>query len=78
MTVVTTIHRLYGINLRKNYFTHIAFLQSDPKGMDGPSAGITMTLAIMSYLGDPRLPPEKRKPIPMLLDTPVTGTVASG
>ena len=34
-----------------------------------------MTLAIMSILGDPRLPKKERKPVPMRLDYPVTGTV---
>jgi predicted ATP-dependent protease len=75
MTVQTTINRLYSINLVKDYYVHIAFIQSDPKAMDGPSAGITMTLSLMSWLGDPRLPADKRTRVPMRLDTPVTGTV---
>ena len=74
-TVRTTIFRLYGIDLKKDYYVHISFLQSDPRGMDGPSAGITMTLALMSILGDPRLPPERRAPVPIDLAYPVTGTV---
>ena len=78
MTVRTTIYRLYGIDLKKDYYVHISFLQSDPKGMDGPSAGITMTLALMSLLGDPRLPVSEgseRAQVPMNLAYPVTGTV---
>lgn len=75
LTVVTTINRLYGLNLTKHFYCHIAFLQTDPKSIDGPSAGCAMTLAIMSWLGDPRLPREQRGPVPMKLDTPITGTV---
>lgn len=73
--VRTTIFKIYGIDLMRGYYTHIAFDQSDPKGVDGPSAGITMTLAIMSCLGDPRLPKEQRQPISIRMDTAVTGTI---
>jgi len=73
--VKTTILQLYDIDLQTEYYTHISFIQSDPRGMDGPSAGITMTLAIMSQLGDPRVPAEQRVPIPMRQDTAITGTV---
>lgn len=74
-TVRTSIYNMYGIDITKEYYVQIAFLQSDPRGMDGPSAGITMTLALMSRLGDPRLPEEKRVPVPIRRDTAVTGTV---
>lgn len=74
-TVRTTILRLYGIDIVLDYYVQIAFLQTDPRSMDGPSAGITMTLALMSILGDPRLPEEARKPLAMRLDIPITGTV---
>ena len=74
-TVKTAILQLYGIDLETEYYVHVSFIQSDPKGMDGPSAGITMTLAIMSQLGDPRIPQEQRVPVPMRQDTAITGTV---
>jgi len=74
-TVRTTIYRLYGIDLAKEYYVHVSFLQTDAKGIDGPSAGITMTLAIMSCLGDPRIAKDERKPIPIRQDIAVTGTV---
>lgn len=75
-TVRTAILSMYGIDLVKDYYVHISFLQSDPKAIDGPSAGITMTLAIMSQLGDPRIEDAKlRQPIPISQDTAVTGTI---
>jgi len=74
-TVRTTIYRLYGIDLAKEYYVNISFIQQDAKSIDGPSAGITMTLAIMSMLGDPRIAKDERKPIPIRQDTAVTGTV---
>ena len=73
--VRTAIYQLYGIDLRRTHYVHINFVQSDPKGIDGPSAGITMTLALMSLLGDPRIPANKRKPVPLRQDTAITGTV---
>ena len=72
-TVRTTIYRLYGIDLAKDYYVHVSFDQTDAKSIDGPSAGVTMTLAIMSWLGDPRI--AERIPIPIRQDTCVTGTV---
>ncbi len=72
-SVRTAILRMYGLDLQKETYTHVTFLQS--RGVDGPSAGITMTLAIMSHLGDPRLPPEKRVPIPLRQDVAVTGAI---
>src|SRR5207245_1234430 len=42
-TVRTSIYRLYGVDLAKDYYVHISFPQSDAKAIDGPSAGITMT-----------------------------------
>ncbi|MEM3111320.1 MAG: hypothetical protein QXG41_09205, partial [Candidatus Caldarchaeum sp.] len=41
--VRTVIYRMYGIDLAKDYYTHIKFSQSR---VDGPSAGITAVLAI--------------------------------
>jgi lon-related putative ATP-dependent protease len=72
-TVRTAIYRLYGEDLARRYYVHVSFLQS--RGVDGPSAGVTMTLALMSLLGDPDVPKEDRKPIPLRQDTAVTGTV---
>ena len=72
-TVRTTIYRIYGIDLAKEYYVHVSFVQSDAKALDGPSAGITMTLAVMSCLGDPRK--YDLVPVPMRQDTAVTGTV---
>lgn len=71
--VRTSIFKLYDIDLAKDYYVHASFLQS--AGVDGPSAGTTMTLAIMSLLGDPDLPVDKRNPIPIRQDMAVTGTV---
>jgi predicted ATP-dependent protease len=48
--VRTAIYVLYGIDISKHCYTHIKFSQTR---VDGPSAGITMTLAIMSILGEP-------------------------
>jgi len=58
-------------------YTHISFAQHGGKEnfVEGPSAGVTMTLALMSILGDPRLPPEQRKPIPIHQNVGVTGTI---
>lgn len=61
--VRTSIYRMYGIDLAKDYYVHVSFLQN--RGVDGPSAGTTMTLAIMSIL--------EEKPIRQ--DIAVTGTV---
>lgn len=71
--VRTAILKMYGVDISRDYYTHITFLQN--KGVDGPSAGITMTLSIMSFLGDPSLPPEERVPIPLRQDVAVTGAV---
>ncbi len=72
-TVRAAIYRLYGIDLAKDYYVHVSFPQQ--KDVDGPSAGAAMTLAIMSILGDPDLPPEQRKPVPLRQDIGVTGTI---
>jgi lon-related putative ATP-dependent protease len=48
--VRTVINQLYGIDLAKQCYVHIKFSQTR---VDGPSAGISMTLALMSWLGDP-------------------------
>lgn len=72
--VKSAIAVLYpGVNLEKDYYTHISFNQT--KGVDGPSAGAAMTVAVMSYLGDPRKPPKDRKPVPMRQDVAMTGAV---
>lgn len=52
--VRAAIMKMYGKDLMKHYTTFISFAQS--KDVDGPSAGTTMTIAVMSALGDPRLP----------------------
>ena len=56
--VRTAIFKMYGIDPALDRYTHISFAQAGGKDgfVDGPSAGTTMTLAIMSHLGDPRLP----------------------
>ena len=81
-TVRTTIYRMYGVDLARDYYVHVSFVQSDAKSIDGPSAGITMTLSIMSCLGDPRdyarYKEGKTKhpqPVPIRQDTAITGTV---
>ena len=71
--VTTNINRMYGINLHADYDVHIAFAESNK--IDGPSAGAAMTMAVMSCLGDPRLPAAKRKPVPMRLEAAMTGGV---
>jgi len=38
----------YGIDIAQNYFTHIDFAQAF--GVDGPSAGVTMTLLLCSLI----------------------------
>jgi Lon-like ATP-dependent protease len=71
--VRTSIFKMYDIDLAKDFYVHVSFLQS--AGVDGPSAGTTMTLAIMSLLGDPDVPLKDRKPMPIRQDMAVTGTV---
>jgi len=51
--VRTVIRKLYGIDIKKDHYTHVSFAQQ--KDVEGPSAGVAMTLTIMSRLGDPRL-----------------------
>jgi lon-related putative ATP-dependent protease len=72
-TVRTVIRKLYGIDIAKDHYTHIAF--AEQKDVEGPSAGVAMALALMSRLGDPRLPADKRKPVPLRQDIAVTGTI---
>ena len=57
--VRTAIFKMYGIDPAMDRYTHISFAQHGGKEnfVEGPSAGVTMTLALMSILGDPRLPP---------------------
>lgn len=72
-TVRTVIRKLYGKDIAKDYYTHIAFARQ--KDVEGPSAGAAMVLALMSLLGDPRVAEKDRKPIPMRLDAAMTGTI---
>lgn len=68
----TAIYRLYGIDIAKHFYTHVKFSQSR---VDGPSAGITATLAIMSLLGDPRTFNGELRPTPIRQDIAVTGAL---
>ena len=52
--VRASILKMYGKDIMEDYKTFIAFAQQ--KDVEGPSAGCAMTLAVMSLLGDPRLP----------------------
>lgn len=80
------ILKMYGVDIMEHYKTFIAF--AEQKDVEGPSAGCAMTLAVMSLLGDPRLPAPHdgvcpkdehkqghRKPVPLRQDVAVTGTV---
>lgn len=57
--VRTAIFKMYDIDPAIDLYTHVSFSQHGGKDnfVEGPSAGVTMTLALMSILGDPRLPP---------------------
>lgn len=46
--VRTVILQRYGVDIGQHYFAHIDFAQS--YGVDGPSAGVTMTLLLCSLL----------------------------
>ena len=48
--VRTAILRIYGIDLKTQAYTHIKFSGTR---IDGPSAGVTMTISLMSSPGDP-------------------------
>ncbi|MGD2201201.1 MAG: hypothetical protein PVJ38_06195, partial [Candidatus Bathyarchaeota archaeon] len=48
--VRTVIMKRHHVDIAQHYFTHIDFAQSH--GVDGPSAGVTMTLLISSLLMD--------------------------
>jgi len=48
MKVRSVILKKYGIDIAQEYMTHLDFSQD--YGIDGPSAGVTMTLAICSIL----------------------------
>jgi lon-related putative ATP-dependent protease len=81
------ILKMYGVDVMEHYKTFVSF--AEQKDVEGPSAGCAMTLALMSLLGDPRLPekhegecPEDgshvkghRKPVPLRQDVAVTGTI---
>lgn len=62
-TVRTCFRRLYKKDLETEYYVQIAFTQQ--KGVDGPSAGCAMTLALMSL--------QENKPLRQ--DVAITGTV---
>jgi len=64
--VRSVILQKYGVDIAQDYMTHIDFSQS--YGIDGPSAGVTMTLLICSLL--------EGKPIRQ--DTAVTGEINVG
>ncbi|MBI2624873.1 MAG: AAA family ATPase [Candidatus Nealsonbacteria bacterium] len=74
-TVRTTILRRYHVDIARECYTHISFVQSN--GIDGPSAGITMALAIASILGDPTEFRKTREfnPIRIRQDTAITGAI---
>jgi Lon-like ATP-dependent protease len=47
------INQLYEIDLSQDYFTHVDFAQEH--GVEGPSAGVTMTLALISCLTNKKI-----------------------
>jgi len=46
--VRSVIMKRYGVDIAQQYFSHIDFTQS--RGVDGPSAGVTMTLLLCSLI----------------------------
>jgi Lon-like ATP-dependent protease len=64
--VRSVILQKYGIDIAQDYFTHIDFAQS--YGVDGPSAGVTMTILLCSLI--------EGKPIKQ--DVAVTGEINLG
>lgn len=64
--VRSVILQKYGVDIAQDYMTHIDFSQS--YGVDGPSAGVTMTLLLCSLI--------EGKPIRQ--DTAVTGEINVG
>jgi len=64
--VRSVILQKYGVDIAQDYFTHIDFAQS--YGVDGPSAGVTMTILLCSLL-------EGR---PVRQDVAVTGEINLG
>ncbi len=64
--VRSVILRKYGVDIAQEYFTHIDFAQA--YGVDGPSAGVTMTILLCSLL--------EGKPIRQ--DVAVTGEINIG
>ena len=64
--VRSVIVQKYGLDIAQEYFTHIDFAQA--YGVDGPSAGVTMTLLLCSLI--------ERKPIRQ--DVAVTGEINVG
>jgi predicted ATP-dependent protease len=64
--VRSVILQKYGVDIGQEYFTHIDFAQA--YGVDGPSAGVTMTILLCSLM--------ERKPIRQ--DVAVTGEINVG
>jgi ATP-dependent Lon protease len=64
--VRSVILQKYGMDIAQDYFTHIDFAQA--YGVDGPSAGVTMTLLLCSLI--------EGKPIRQ--DVAVTGEINVG
>jgi len=64
--VRSVILQKYGVDIAQDYFTHIDFAQS--YGVDGPSAGVTMTILLCSLM--------EGKPIRQ--DVAVTGEINVG
>ena len=74
--VRTVILKRYNVDIAQHYYTHIDFSQS--QGVDGPSAGVTMTLLICSLISGSRARTLARKGRPMRQDVAVTGEINVG
>jgi len=74
--VRTVILKRYNVDIAQHYYTHIDFSQS--QGVDGPSAGVTMTLLICSLISGSRARTLARRGRPMRQDVAVTGEINVG
>ena len=74
--VRTVILKRYNVDIAQHYYTHIDFSQS--QGVDGPSAGVTMTLLLCSLISGSRARTLARKGRPMRQDVAVTGEINVG
>ncbi|MBL7078798.1 AAA family ATPase [Candidatus Bathyarchaeota archaeon] len=74
--VRTVILKRYNVDIAQHYYTHIDFSQS--QGVDGPSAGVTMTLLICSLISGRRARTLARTGRPMRQDVAVTGEINVG